>query len=102
MGDSGVNLSGGEIEWEYQQGEELVEQSHTGTPQMPGAEGIETDPTEYTVRRRLYDPDDDERLYWLEWERETPGGPSVENQLYTATLVGLHYRAVDTEAEDGE
>ncbi|WP_226043544.1 hypothetical protein [Natrinema sp. DC36] len=87
------NASSG-TEWEFEQGETLVEQQ--GISQMPGTGGFENDPREYTVKRRLHDADGDKRLYYLEWEVETPGGPRVENQLYNADLVRLHYRSVDT------
>ena len=88
-----------DTEWEFEQGETLVEEQ-ASEPQMPGLGGtVETEKTEYTVKRRLVDPDDGKKLYYLEWERETAGGPSIENQLYNADLVRLHYRSLETGSE---
>lgn len=94
--DGGAASDGSD--WEFQEGETLIEQSDMGSPQMPGAEGMEPT-TEYIVKRRLYDVDEDTRMYYLEWERDTPGGPSVENQLYNADLVRLHYQSVEADAD---
>ncbi|MDS0280340.1 hypothetical protein NDI85_21375 [Halomicroarcula sp. S1AR25-4] len=89
-------------DWKFEKGETLIEQQET--PQMDDLDNFRDVPREYTVKRRLYDADADKRLYYLEWERETAGGPSTENQLYDAGLVRMQYRSIDTDtnSEGGE
>lgn len=89
------------VEWEFQQGETLVKEEDS-QPQMPGVGRLtDDDPTEYTVKRRLIDPDDGKRLYYLEWEEDAPKGSisdkNTKNMLYSASVVRMHYRSVDTE-----
>jgi len=89
-------------DWQFEKGETLVEEQEN-QPSMPGLEGVEvSDPTEYTVKRRLTDSDEDGRFYWLEYERQTQGGKSVENTLYSEKVVEMHYRSVDTATDQQE
>jgi len=99
--DGGIDRSAGGEDWEYQVGETLIEDSEGPDFDIAGPPS-DHEPTEYTVKRRLCDPDDDLRFYYLEWERETAGGPSIENLLQNADLVRLHYSAIETEGADAE
>lgn len=95
----------GTEQWEFDKGETLVKED-ASEPTMPGLEGIEPQKTECTVKRRLVDPDDERQMYYLEWEEDAPDSPrtdrKIKNMLYSASLVSLHYRSVETDTERGD
>lgn len=95
MSDTDTN----DVEWEFQQGETIVKED-ASEPQMPGLDSpVNTKKTEYTITRRLIDPDEGERLYYLEWEEPAPKGSNsdmnTKNMLYSAFVVRMHYRLID-------
>lgn len=90
-----------EQEWKFQKGETLIKDDISGTPSMPGLSGtLETEVTEYTVERRLIDPDENEQFYYIEWEENAVEGSisdkNIRNMLYSASLVHMHFNSKDT------
>ena len=108
--DRDIRTDGGnassDTEWEFEEGEALVKEE-ASEPQMPGLGGtIETEKTEYVVTHRLVDADEGRRYYHLEWEEDAPEGSisdkNTRTMLYSASVVRMHYRSLETETERSE
>jgi|AntDeeMetagen134_2_1112570.scaffolds.fasta_scaffold00879_11 hypothetical protein len=83
-----------DAEWTFEEGAVLLEASEGDS--MPGMGNYLSDPIEYEVKRRLFDPDHDTELYYLEWEENG----NVKNQLYTETLVRMHYEVMEDPGDE--
>ncbi|QCC57337.1 hypothetical protein [Natrinema thermotolerans] len=105
--DGGVDQSLTDTEWEFQEGETLVKEDASEPPTMPGLGGnLETEKTEYTVTHRLVDADEGRRYYNLEWEVDAQKGSisdkNTRTMLYSASLVRMHYRSLETDTDPNE